>query len=354
MSDTFERLRAFLDTLPAGYPATPTGVEIRILEKLFTPEEAELTMQLSRDPEPLSEIAVRLTRDEGELGAQLESLVQKGLIFRVRENGRTSYQAFQFMVGIYEFQVNRLDAEFARLFEEYLPYYGLSLARLKTKQLRVIPVESAIRVDRHVAPYNKIRDLVRGQDLISVAECICRKEQQLLGKECDRPKETCLGFGQFARFYIDNGWGRQIAVEEALQVLELAEEAGLVLSPSNTQELAHICCCCPCCCPVLRAVKVAPKSKYVTISAYQARIDPELCIACRQCLERCQVQAIREKEGFAEVVTDKCIGCGLCVAACPEEAISLVELEGVGIPPADLKAVMKQIEMERRLLQNRP
>ncbi|MCU0579469.1 MAG: 4Fe-4S ferredoxin, partial [Desulfobacterota bacterium] len=60
MSDTFERLRAFLDTLPAGYPATPTGVEIRILEKLFTPEEAELTMQLSRDPEPLSEIAVRL------------------------------------------------------------------------------------------------------------------------------------------------------------------------------------------------------------------------------------------------------------------------------------------------------
>ncbi len=354
MDDTYDRLRAFLDSLPAGFPATPTGVEIRILKKLFTPEEAKLTIRLSRDPEPLSEIAARFGRNEGELGEQLESMAQKGLIFRVRENGRSSYQAFQFMVGIYEFQVKHLDAEFARLFEEYLPYYGLSMARLKTKQLRVIPVESAIRVDRHVAPYNKIRELVRGQELISVAECICRKEQHLLGKECSRPRETCLGFGQLARFYIDNGWGRQITPDEALGILDTAEAAGLVLSPSNTQELAHICCCCPCCCPILRAVKAVPKSKYVTTSAYQARLDPELCINCGQCRERCQVEAIREKDGFAEILTDKCIGCGLCVAACPEEAISLVELEGVALPPADLNAVMKQIEMERRARQNRP
>jgi electron transport complex protein RnfB len=354
MDDTYDRLRAFLDTLPAGYPATPTGVELKILKKLFTPEEAELTMKLPREPEALSVIAARIGREEGELGRQLEAMVKKGLIFRVRENGRTSYQAFQFMVGIYEFQVKHLDEEFSRLFEEYLPYYGLSMARLKTKQLRVIPVESAITAHRHVAPYNKIREMVRGQELISVAECICRKEQHLLGKECARPRETCLGFGQLARFYIDNGWGRQITAGEALDVLDTAEEAGLVLSPSNTQELAHICCCCPCCCPVLRTVKVVPKSKYVITSGYQAHIDPELCIGCSQCLERCQVEAIREKDGVAEVVTDKCIGCGLCVAACPEEAISLVELEGVALSPADLNAVMKQIEMERRAQQNRP
>lgn len=350
MDETYERLRVFLDSLPAGYPATPDGVELKILQKLFTPEEAELTMKLSREPEVLSEIAARIGREEAGLEAELEALVKKGLIFRIRDNGQVKYQAYQFMVGIYEFQVQRLDEEFARLFEEYLPYYGLSMGRLKTKQLRVIPVESSITADRHVAPYNRIREMVQGQELISVAECICRKEQHLLGKECDRPKETCLGFGQFARFYIDNGWGRQITVEEALDILDSAEEAGLVLSPSNTQELAHICCCCPCCCPILRAVKVVPKSKYVITSGYQARIDPESCIGCNECLERCQVEAIRQENGIAEIRPEKCIGCGLCVAACPEEAISLAELEGVELPPADIQAVMKRIAMEREAL----
>ena len=50
-NDIYERLREFLDTLPTGFPATPTGVEIRILKKLFTPEEAELTMNLQSEPE---------------------------------------------------------------------------------------------------------------------------------------------------------------------------------------------------------------------------------------------------------------------------------------------------------------
>ena len=335
--DIYERLRVFLDTLPTGFPATPTGIELRILKKLFTPEEAELTMSLPREPEELPKIAARLGREDAELGSKLEEMVRKGLIFRDRDGDRTRYQAFQFMIGIYEFQVKNLDEEFSRMFEEYLPYFGLSLARVKTKQLRVIPVESAVAALHNVAPYNKIREMVRQQDVISVAECICRKEQKLLGKECDRPKETCLSFGKLGRFYLDNKWGRQITIEEALSILDLAEESGLVLSPSNTQELEAICCCCPCCCPILRAVKMVPQSKYVTTSYYQARIDPELCLNCGLCRERCQVEAIRERDGCAELTVDKCIGCGLCVGTCPEEAISLVEKPGMEAPPLTLR-----------------
>ena len=44
-------MREFLDTLPAGFPAAPSGVELKILKKLFTEEEAALTMQLRNDPE---------------------------------------------------------------------------------------------------------------------------------------------------------------------------------------------------------------------------------------------------------------------------------------------------------------
>lgn len=346
-NDVYERLREFLDTFQTGYPTTPTGVEIRILKKLFTPEEAELTMRLKNEPEEVPVIAARIGMEESELTAKLEEMVRKGLIYRVREEGQVRYQAWQFIIGIYEFQLKNLDKEFCQLLEEYLPYFGLSVGSFKTKQLRVIPVESAVNTLHSVAPYNQVRALVRQQDLIGVAECICRNEQKLLGNECDRPKETCLVFGEFGRFYIDNQWGRQITVEEAMNILDLAEKSGLVLSPMNAQELAAICCCCPCCCPTLKAVKLVSRSKYVTVSYYHSKIDTDLCLSCGLCIDRCQVDAIKEEDGRFEVINDKCIGCGLCVNTCSEQAISLVERPKMEPPPQDYRATLRKIETER-------
>ena len=345
--DIYERLRGFLDTLPTGFPSTPTGVELRILKKLFSPEEAELTMNLRSEPEELPQIAARLGKKESKLASKLEDMAQKGLIFRVRQGDRVQYQAFQFMIGIYEFQLKSLDSEFSHMFEEYLPYFSMAIGPVRTKQLRVIPVESAVKALPGVAPYNKIRELVRQQDLISVSECICRKEQKLLGKECDRPKETCLGFGRFARFYIDNKLGRSITADEALKILDLAEQSGLVLSPMNAQELEGICCCCSCCCPTLKATQLVSKSKYVISSYYQAKIDPDLCLDCGLCIERCQVGAIKQGDGRSEIKDEKCIGCGLCITTCPQEAISLLARPGMEAPPKDFDETLLKIGAER-------
>jgi electron transport complex protein RnfB len=346
-NDVYERLREFLDTLPTGFPATPTGVEIRILKKLFTPEEAELTMRLKNEPEEVPLIAARIGMEESELATKLEEMVLKGLIYRVRDEGQMRYQAWQFIIGIYEFQLKNLDKEFCQMFEEYLPYFGISLASVKTKQLRVIPVESAVNTLHSVAPYNQVRELIRQQELIGVAECICRKEQKLLGHECDRPKETCLVFGEFGKFYFDNQWARQITVEEAMNILDLAEASGLVLSPPNAQELVAICCCCPCCCPTLKAVKLVSRSKYVTVSYYHAKIAPDLCLSCGLCVDRCQVDAIKERDEHFEIINEKCIGCGLCVNTCPEQAISLTEKPKMEPPPRDFRVTLKKIETER-------
>ena len=87
--------------------------------------------------------------------------------------------------------------------------------------------------------------MVKKQELISLQECLCRKEQRALDKECEFPKETCLGFGNFGRFYIDNKWGKRIDVDQALKILDRAEDLGLVLTSLNTQELEVLCCCCP-------------------------------------------------------------------------------------------------------------
>jgi len=351
--DIYERLRGFLDTLPAGFPTTPTGVELRILKKLFTPEEAELTMNLRSEPEGLSQIASRMGREESELASKIENMAQKGLIFRVRQGDQVLYQAYQFMIGIYEFQLKSLDSEFSQMFEEYLPYFSRAIGPVRTKQLRVIPVESAVKALPSVAPYNKIREVVKQQDLISVSECICRKEQKLLGKECDRPKETCLTFGKFARFYIDNKLGRSITTDEAMKILDLAEESGLVLSPTNALELQFICCCCSCCCPTLKATKLVSKSKYVISSYYQAKIDPDLCSDCGLCIERCQVDAIKQGDGCSEIRDEKCVGCGLCVTTCPQDAISLVARPGMEAPPNDFDETLLKIGTERHTLHPR-
>jgi ferredoxin len=345
--DVYTRLRDFMDELPAGYPSTPTGVEIKILKKMFTPEQAELTMKLRNEPEEVPAIAARIGIGQAELGPRLEEMAQKGCIFRVRRGGERLYQAFQFVIGLYEFQLDRIDREYSELLEEYLPYLGLSMMSVKTRQLRVIPLESSIESTPEVATYNRVRDLVREQETISVAQCICRKEQGLLGHPCDRPQEVCLTFGDYARYYIDNGMGRKLSVEEALGVLDLAEEHGLVVSPTNTQKIAAICCCCPCCCPNLKTARASERPLDFVLSYYQARIDADQCSSCGLCLDRCQVDAIEEGEDTWSVLEDRCIGCGLCVAECPTEAISMLARPGMAAPPESFDDLIGRIGAER-------
>jgi electron transport complex protein RnfB len=347
--DVYAKLREFLDTMPGGYPSTDIGVEIKILKKLYTPEQAELTMKLKEEPEEVSEIANRIGMDESELAQKLEEMAQKGLIFRVKEGNKPLYQAYQFVVGIYEFQLKNLDREFSELFEQYLPYYGMAMANVKTGQLRKIPLGSALETATSVAPYTDVRELIKDKDFISVQQCICRKEQGLLGNECSYPQEVCLGFGDFARFYVDNGMGRQIDMAETLKILDLAEDTGLVLSPSNAQTIDYICCCCSCCCPTLRFAKMMARPTDIIQTYYVSKIDPELCTACEACIERCPMDAINLDGDVAEIIDGRCIGCGVCIPTCPEEAISLVEKPGMEAPPIDFQDTFRRIKVERGL-----
>jgi Na+-translocating ferredoxin:NAD+ oxidoreductase subunit B len=70
----YEQLRDFLDRLPTGFPKTPTRVELKILRKLFSPEAATLTMQLSDQPESVADIASRTGIAGDVLAEKLESM----------------------------------------------------------------------------------------------------------------------------------------------------------------------------------------------------------------------------------------------------------------------------------------
>ncbi|MBI2877695.1 MAG: 4Fe-4S ferredoxin, partial [Candidatus Tectomicrobia bacterium] len=225
--EVYEKLRQHLDRLPLGAPKTAEGVEIEFLKRLFTEEEAELATQLIPMPEGLDSIAQRTGRDKGALSAKLEAMADKGLVFRVGEKGNRCYNIIPILPGIYEFQVDRIDAELAHIFDDYyMKALGNEVFGAKTPWMRVVPVEREIPQQMEVFPYEKVSEIIKAADVICVAECICRKERKLVGAGCDAPTDNCLVFSHWAHFDLENGSGRRITQEEALQIAKKAEEAG--------------------------------------------------------------------------------------------------------------------------------
>ena len=323
-TDVYEKLAQHLDNLPAGYPRTETGVEMRILHKLFTPAEAELAVHLSLIEENANVIARRAKIPANEAAQLLDEMEKKGLVFAHHNEGKSArYQATGYVIGIYEFQLNRLNADIVKDFEEYAPsWFNLDLWK-KAPQLRTIPVGESIEVRREVLAYEQAEEIVKSRKKIAVAPCVCRKEKHILGEGCDKPSEACLIFGRAAEYYIHNDLGREISVEETLEILRLANETGLVLQPGNSEKPMSICACCGCCCGVLLNIKRHPKPATIVSSPFRAALDMDACDGCGICETRCQMEAINLDSGFAALDFDRCIGCGLCVSTCPAEALSL-------------------------------
>ncbi len=347
--DVYVQLREFLDRMPGGYPESDTGVELRILQRLFTPEQADVAILLQAFPEPIGAIAARTSRTEEELRGPLESMADEGSIMRLRIGDECYYMAINFIVGIFEFHLKSIDRELAEMLKEYEPAMNRFMGTVKTKQMRVIPIHAALDASTEVAIYDSIRETVKKQDLLAVADCICRVEHGKLDQPCQRPLETCFVFGVGAQYYIDQGLGRQITREECLTMLDEAEEAALVLCPSNTQDIYHVCSCCSCCCGVLRSLKSQERPADHASSTFRASIDADLCTGCATCLDRCQMEAIIEGDDFMEVDEARCIGCGLCVPTCPQEAVSLQAKIDVLVPPANMIEMGLQIARERGL-----
>jgi electron transport complex protein RnfB len=349
MSDVYPKLAQHLDSLPAGFPATESGVELRILKRLFTPQEAEVALGVTMLMEPASAIAARLNRDEKELEAMLDNMAAKGLIFRSEKGGKAAFMASQFVVGIWEYHLNDLDEALVRDVNEYLPeFMHKSWLTHETKQFRVIPVSKEIAAENTIMPNEVAEEIIRQQSKIVVADCICRKEHRLLGKGCDSPMEVCLSFGSGAYFYEKNGLGRSIDQEEALQILNQGREAGLVLQPGNAQRPSNICMCCGCCCQILVNLKTLDHPALVVHSNYWARVDDDVCAACEACADRCQMDAISIRD-TAVVDPRRCIGCGLCVPACSTGALSLEQkpADDLYVPPKTTVETYIKMAQER-------
>jgi len=327
--DCFEVLANHLSKLPGGFKRTDNGIELRILRKLFTVDEAELAVKLSLSLEDPKKIAIRIDKDSDEVSKILKMMSSKGLAFSARDKfAETLYQALPWNPGIYEHQVNNLDVDFVRELNEYKNQSAKKSEAPVSKQIhhtymRVVPIKKSLKHNSEIITYDNVLELVDRRPTIAVAPCMCRIRAELSGDGCDAPKETCLVFGDWGEFYVHNSRGRYIAKQEAYEILNRADESNLVLQPSDDVDISWICCCCGCCCPVLKTLKELPKPSNIVKSSFIASYNDELCEGCGTCKVRCQMEAIRIKNKKALLDPDRCIGCGLCTSTCPTSALKL-------------------------------
>ena len=329
----YERLAAKLDRLPNGFPPTPEGTELRILAKIFSPEDAAFALRVRPIPQTVEQVAKRLDRPVEETRGILDAMARRGQIAAMKMKGRTMYMSVPFVVGIYEFQLPHLDKELADLFEAYLPVLAGGAGRTVPAIGRVVPVNATIAARPEVLQHEDVRSMIEGARSFRVMECICRKEQELQGRPCSHTRETCLAFSTRENAYDETfSLGRTISREEAVAVVEAAEREGLVHCTYNVkQESMFMCNCCSCCCGFLRMLRDFDAPGALARSNYVSVIDPGACTDCGACGDgRCPMAAIVSEDGATAVIADRCIGCGVCVTVCPADAITLVQR-----PPAE-------------------
>ena len=333
----FEQLADALDRLPNGFPRTETGVEIRILKKIFSPEQAALACHLTGTYEPVDGIAQRAGKSAGEVSRQLFKLVRSGVVWLDKQDGKVLFRLAPFVVGIYEAQIELLDHELAHLVEEYFAGAGAQgIMKPQPALQRVIPARGSLKSEA-VLPYDDVRAILLAAKTFNVNNCICRTQQGLLGQPCEYPLEICLSFSQNERAPKPG----DLSQAEALALLDKAEQVGLVHTVSNVMEgVGYVCNCCGCCCGILRGITDWGIENSVAYANYYAVIDPTFCANCGNCIERCQVGAISEGEGVSVVDRARCIGCGLCVTGCPNDVARLVRKPEAEIvpPPKDFAA----------------
>ena len=340
MSDeVYRKLAKVLDTLPNGFPATESGIEIKLLKKIFRPEEADLFCDLRLIFETAEQIAKRTGRPLEGLEKMLTVMWKRGQLFGV-DLGVKVFKMVPWAFGIYEFQLPHMDRELAEMCEEYMEVYGRQFCENKPQFMQVIPIEREISAKQEALPYEKVSSIIESGKSFLLNECICKKEQGLLGNHCEKPLEVCLAIAPMPGVFDKSKIGSNISKAKAYEVLRKSEDDGLVHMTWNV-ESGHffICNCCGCCCGVLRGINELdiPASRVVN-SYYYAEIDPDECDACSICAdERCQVNAIEEDEDSYQVIREKCIGCGLCITTCPSGAVKLVrkQQEELEPPPKD-------------------
>ncbi len=360
--DPYAQLARHLHALGMGYPLKDDLVDI--LRANFSPAEAEVALALPNTRIPLElvtadEVAANLSRPVEEVADALEGLAKRGLLFSgTTDDGRPGYALHQvgygfpqtfFLKGERTPHAKDMAGRMVKYFRspEIQETYGAT----PTKAFRYIPVQEAIEGPfQAVYPYEMMEVVIRRARTIAVGHCPCRMTARLLGKAlCDHPLEVCLKYDELAEYLIERGMARQIDADEALAIIRLAEESGLVHLVDNSQDgIKHTCNCCEHACWNVGPIARRRLARDDIMATYFLRTtDEEACAGCGACIEACPVDALVMGDEVPTVDEAVCLGCGLCAIPCPNDAVRLKRRTDVALPPATFAELHGRIQEEK-------
>lgn len=349
----YRQLQEKLDLYSVGFPATKSGIEIRILEYLFSEEDAKLFLSMSHSLNSPDKIAQEIDQPVEQVAEQLDQMAEKGLLFRIKKAKGSRYGTIPFVHGVFEFQVNNIDRELAEMLSVYFDEaFDSAMQKSGEYFLRTIPVNESIELSQNVAAFDDAVEILKSKPKIVVTNCVCRERTEILDESCGKSLEACFMFGSMGQYYLDRNVGRLVTVDEAIEILKKCHEEGLVTQPATSQNPSGMCNCCGDCCGVLKALSKDSKPAERVFSNYLAWVDEDDCSGCEDCLDRCQMAAIQiTDDEVARVDKDRCIGCGLCVTTCATEAMKLQLKKGeYRLPPTNTAEQMMLMSEKRGLL----
>ncbi len=345
---TYHYLQRRLNQPAQGAPAS--GTLRRILEVLFTEEEAQVVSLLPINAFTMEEAAKILEKSNTETKAILDGLADKGLLLDFATGATQAYLMAPTMAGFFEFSLMRLDGRFDKrlLSELYHQYINTedafihTIFTLEPSIYRAFVQEAAIgEKDRVVVlDYERASRVIDSATCITVGTCYCRHKMQHVGKACRNPQDVCLTFNKSAESLSRHGVARKIDRPEAHRILDQCIDLGLVQLGDNVQEGVNwICNCCSCCCEALVAYRKLGYNARITTNFVSTFVG-EACTACSVCVDQCPVNAItlgKDTKGNDQAIVDgdRCIGCGVCVRFCQAGSLVMSRRKETGFVPKD-------------------
>ena len=304
-----------------------------LMKMRFTLEEAQFLSKFPHWPTTLDELSGKFGIGPDKLLQVMDSMIRKGFIYRV--SGKTAVR-YSFADSIFFFyrmpgwrgETDEWNTKISPLLNQYYSdHLAVDFRGYPTKGLRTIPIGAVIEDSRQVMPFEDVVQILDKQRTFAVTTCACRHRKNMDpdSVSCKHESKNCLHFGLLADYIIQNDMGSKISKEQTLEILEAAAEAGLVHGISNTtSDMDTICNCCPCCCIFLEPLKIVPSAtRGHQPSNYVLKTNPDTCLTCGLCVERCPMGALVIEEDELAFDSEKCLGCGVCAYKCPTNSLSL-------------------------------
>lgn len=345
--------------------------QARVFLETYTPPVELAKEQLNIDEETIKKnirkyqieaIAKKLNLDKETVEKDIQNGFEKGCMFPTR---RLGWRFANNYIQLRDSQTNtkfdeELGDEYWDLWQafdrvETFPTTGRAMFLRRGalgRSQRIVPARKAIENIPDRIPTDDIEETLKLARVIAVTHCPCRRIVR--DRRCKQPDEVCILLDRLAEFALSRGPGvaREITVDEALHIFDKCQELGAVCNVQENQVLPRFICNCHAdCCDILSMLiqNNIPFKSWLETSRYQALVDPEKCIGCQKCMERCMFGAAEMKtypittswSGYPTmkakgwVNPDKCMGCGLCVLTCPSGARTMKLVKSELVPPEE-------------------